>query len=89
MNTAHAIRPTVHHFTVEESALLAICPDGTRSQRIAALERLLPYSAGSTDKELGQLLKRTLNKLGRMSDEAFQKAYLLYDETQQGGKNNA
>ena len=82
--------PIPSHFTVEESALLAICPDGTRTQRIAALQRLLPYSAASADQEIGQLLRKTLDKLGRMTDEAFSKAYILYDEPiYQGGKNHA
>lgn len=82
--------PIPAHFTVEESALLAICPDGTRMQRISALQRLLPYAAGSADQEIGQLLKKTLDKLNRMTDEAFSKAYILYDEPiNQGGKNHA
>ena len=91
MNAATATyTPLPPLFTVEESALLSICPDGTRTQRILALQRLLPYSAASVDQEIGQLLRKTLDKLGRMTDEAFSKAYITYEEPiNQGGKNHA
>lgn len=86
---AVAYTPIPPHFTVEESALLAICPDGNRTQRISALQRLLPYAAASADQEIGQLLRKTLDKLNLMTDDAFSKAYLLYDEPNKEVKNNA
>ncbi|MPM81281.1 hypothetical protein SDC9_128333 [bioreactor metagenome] len=89
MNTAQVTRPLhPQHFNVEESALLSICPDGSRTQRIAALKRLLPYSSTSKDPEMDRLLHKTLGKLESMTDETFQQAYILYDEPI-GGRNHA